>query len=269
MKEIVRLGLILMLICALSAGMLSYTHQVTSEIIEQRIAAEKIALMQSIFPDVEETEDKEVDGRIATIGYDQSGKIVGILAEGKTTGYGGDIRFNLVIDGTGKLVDIDIISHAETAGLGSKIEEDSYRAQFRGKTVNDSFDVDNISGATITSVAMEKGIEREMKEILTRFGEGIAEPAPSVDITQIPDGTYRGEGEGLKSTITVEVTVEGGKITSVEVVSGNDTEEYFAKAKKEVPQRIVEEQKIDVDAASGATISSEGIKDAVRNALQQ
>ena len=269
MKEILRLGLILMLICALSAGMLSYTHKVTSEIIEERIAAEKIALMQELFPEVETTEDKEVDGRTATVGYDQNGKVAGILAEGKTTGYGGDIRFNLAIDGTGKLVDLNIISHSETAGLGSKIEEESYRAQYRGKTVNDSFDVDNISGATITSVAMEMGIESEMKEIIARFGEGFAAPVPSVDITQLADGTYEGSGEGLKSTITVEVTVEGGKITAVEVVSGNDTEEYFAKAKKEVPQRIVDEQKIDVDAASGATISSKGIKDAVLDALQK
>ncbi|HZK24227.1 MAG TPA: FMN-binding protein [Oscillospiraceae bacterium] len=269
MKDIVRSGLILMLICALSAGMLSYTHGVTSEIIEARIAAEKIALMQELFPAVATTEDQEVDGRSATVGYDESGKVVGILAEGKATGYRGDIRFNLAIDGTGKLVNLNIISHSETASLGSRIEEEAYRAQYEGKTVNDSFDVDNISGATVTSVAMERGVASEMKEILLRFGEGLVEPVPSIDITQLADGTYEGSGEGLKSTITVAVTVAGGKITAVEIVSGNDTEEYYTKAKKEVPARIVEEQKVDVDAASGATISSEGIKDAVLDALQK
>ena len=269
MKEVLRLGLILMLICAVSAGLLSYTNQVTSAIIEERIAAEKIALMQELFPEVTTTEDKTVDGRTATVGYNAAGEVVGILAEGKAGGYGGDIRFNLAIDGTGTLVKLTIVSHAETAGLGSLIEEESYRAQFEGKTVNDSFDVDNISGATITSVAMENGVKKEMEEILLRFGEGLVAPKPTIDISQLADGTYTGEGQGLKGPITVEVAVAGGKITAVEVVSGSDTEEYFNQAKAEVPQRIVEEQTVDVDAASGATISSNGIKDAVRAALQQ
>ena len=42
MKEVLRLGLILMLICAVSAGLLSYTNQVTSAIIEERIALRKL-----------------------------------------------------------------------------------------------------------------------------------------------------------------------------------------------------------------------------------
>jgi len=116
---------------------------------------------------------------------------------------------------------------------------------------------------------MENGVKGEMEEVLLRFGEGLVVPKPSIDITQLADGTYEGSGEGLKGAITVEVTVAGGKITAVEVVSGNDTEEYFDQAKAEVPQRIVAEQKVDVDAASGATFSSNGIKDAVLDALQQ
>ena len=67
-------------------------------------------------------------------------------------------------------------------------------------------------------------------------------PKPTIDISQLADGTYTGEGQGLKGPITVEVTVAGGKITAVEVVSGSDTEEYFNQAKAEVPKRIVEEQ---------------------------
>ncbi|MCR3921787.1 MAG: FMN-binding protein [Firmicutes bacterium] len=269
MKEILRLGFILMLICAVAAGALAYTNQVTSAIIEKRIQEEKIALMQELFPDVKETEDKTVDGRTATVGYDEGGNVVGILAEGKTTGYGGDIRFNLGIDGEGKIVKLTIVSHSETAGLGSVIAEDSYRAQYEGLTIGDSFNVDRISGATISSRAMESGVESELQEILLRFGEGFAAPAPAVNIEELANGTYTGSGEGLYSTITVEVTVAEGKITDVQVVSGSDTEEYFAQAKNTIPQRIVDEQKIDVDVASGATFSSKGIKDAVLNALQQ
>ena len=133
MKEVIRLAVILMVICAISAGVLAYTNDVTSQIIEERIQKEKIELLQRLFPTAEKLEDLEADGRTATVGYDDQGNLVGILAEGKTSGYGGEIRFNLAIDGEGKLVSLTIISHSETAGLGSKIEDGSYRQQFVGK----------------------------------------------------------------------------------------------------------------------------------------
>ena len=93
MNEIIRLALILMIICAVSAGVLAYTNQVTSEIIEARIRKEKIALMQELFPALDRYEDKEANAGVQ-LSYDAAGKLIGILAEGKTTGYGGDIRFN-------------------------------------------------------------------------------------------------------------------------------------------------------------------------------
>ena len=268
MKEVLRVGLILMLICAVAAGALAYTNQVTSEIIEKRLYEEKVALMRELFPTVESFEDKEADGRTATIAYDAEGNLVGILAEGKTSGYGGDIRFNLGIDKEGKLVSLTIVSHSETAGLGARITEESYRKQFIGKTISDSFDVDNISGATISSLAMENGVKREMEAILTAFGGELAEVPPAIDISSLPDGVYEGEGEGLKPGIKAKVTVAGGRITDIEVTNGDDTPEYFNKAKAEVPRRIVEEQSVQVDAASGATFSSQGIMNAVQNALQ-
>lgn len=267
MKEVLRVGLILMLICAVAAGALAYTNQVTSEIIEKRLYEEKVALMRELFPTVESFEDKEADGRTATIAYDAEGNLVGILAEGKTSGYGGDIRFNLGIDKEGKLVSLTIVSHSETAGLGARITEESYRKQFIGKTISDSFDVDNISGATISSLAMENGVKREMEAILTAFGGELAEVPPAIDISSLPDGVYEGEGEGLKPGIKAKVTVAGGRITDIEVTNGDDTPEYFNKAKAEVPKRIIEEQSVQVDAASGASFSSQGIMQAVRNAL--
>lgn len=265
-----RIGIILMLVCAIAAGALALTNQITNKIIEKRIQDEKIALLQELFPAVKDFEEKTIDGRTATIGYDANENVVGILSEGKTTGYGGDIRFNLGIDGEGKIVKLTIVAHSETAGLGAKIVEESYRAKYEGKTVGDSFDVENISGATISSSAMESGVESELKEILLRFGDASSIPTdPTVDITKVPDGTYEGEGQGLKSTIKVSVSVAGGKITEVKVISGNDTPDYFELAKSEVPARIVAEQSVQVDAASGATRSSKGIMDAVVDALTQ
>ena len=128
MKEVIRLAVILMVICAISAGVLAYTNDVTSQIIEERIQKEKLNFAKT-FPQQRNLKIWKLTV-VATVGYDDQGNLVGILAEGKTSGYGGEIRFNLAIDGEGKLVSLTIISHSETAGLGSKIEDESYRQQF-------------------------------------------------------------------------------------------------------------------------------------------
>lgn len=84
-----------------------------------------------------------------------------------------------------------------------------------------------------------------------------------------PDGEYEGKGVGYNGNIKVKVTVSGGKITAIEILKTDDDEEYFYDAKKKVIQEILDRQTAEVDAASGATSSSDGIMKAVKNALQQ
>lgn len=171
MKEIIRLGLVLMIICTVAAGSLAYTNSVTSVIIERRLKEEKIAQLRIFFPAAEFTEEVEAGGRTGTAAFDADRNYMGVLAEARTEeGYGGTIRFNLGVDASGKIVGISIVSHAETAGLGSKITEDSFLGQFIGKGTEDSFDVDNISGATDSTRAMERGVEMELREIVLNFG---------------------------------------------------------------------------------------------------
>lgn len=81
------------------------------------------------------------------------------------------------------------------------------------------------------------------------------------------DGTYTGSGAGLMGAIEVSVTVEGGKITAVDVLSQQETPGTSDPAFAEIPGKIVEAQSWEVDAASGATFSSNGIMEAVKNAL--
>ena len=85
----------------------------------------------------------------------------------------------------------------------------------------------------------------------------------------VPDGDYEGKGVGYNGNIKVKVTVSGGKITAIEILKTDDDEEYFYDAKKKVIQEILDRQTAEVDAASGATSSSDGIMKAVKNALQQ
>ena len=81
------------------------------------------------------------------------------------------------------------------------------------------------------------------------------------------DGVFTGYGNGFRGTTQVSVTVEGGQITDITVVSYADDSKYFSKASSGMISSILSTQGIDVSTVSGATYSSRGILEAVANAL--
>ena len=84
---------------------------------------------------------------------------------------------------------------------------------------------------------------------------------------ELTDGVFEGTGKSFGGDLKVAVTVEGGKITKVEVLSHGDTAGMCDAAMEKIPAAIVEAQSADVDAVAGATLSSNGIMAAVKNAL--
>lgn len=99
---------------------------------------------------------------------------------------------------------------------------------------------------------------------------GVAEGGASGGDASYNDGTYEGTADGFGGPITVSVTVEDGKITSVDVTEADGEDPaYYESAVKAVPDAIVEAQSADVDTVSGATFSSTGIREAARQALEQ
>lgn len=94
-------------------------------------------------------------------------------------------------------------------------------------------------------------------------------PTTSVPAGGYKDGTYQGSGTGFGGTITVQVTISGGKIAAIDILSASgETGSYFASAKG-VISKIISGQTPNVDAVSGATYSSNGIIQAVQNALSK
>ena len=84
------------------------------------------------------------------------------------------------------------------------------------------------------------------------------------------DGTYTGSGIGFKGRTTkVSVTVTGGKISNVETISYGDDRKWYERASSSVIKNIISKQSTSVDTVSGATYSSKGIMEAVKNALSQ
>lgn len=81
------------------------------------------------------------------------------------------------------------------------------------------------------------------------------------------DGVYEGSAQGYKDLIMVSVTVKDGAVFDIQILEENDTPNYFACAESVIAD-IVDQQSLEVDAVSGATYSSEGILQAVHNALE-
>lgn len=83
------------------------------------------------------------------------------------------------------------------------------------------------------------------------------------------DGTYTGEGQGFGGVIQVKVVIAEGSIDSVEILKADKEDEAYLDMAKGIVEDIIDQQTYEVDAASGATYSSEGIKSAVEDALEQ
>ena len=83
------------------------------------------------------------------------------------------------------------------------------------------------------------------------------------------DGTYTASGEGKDGPVVVETTFEGGKITSVVVTEQNETPEIARLPLEQIPAAIVKADAWDVDSVTGATITSDAIKAAVKDAIVQ
>ena len=86
--------------------------------------------------------------------------------------------------------------------------------------------------------------------------------------TRYVDGVYTGTGTGFRGTISAQVTVSGGRITDVTILSSPDDSDFFQRAQSGVIPAILQEQSVNVSAVTGATYSCRGILEAVANALQ-
>ena len=94
-------------------------------------------------------------------------------------------------------------------------------------------------------------------------------PTTTVPADGYQDGTYQGSAAGFGGTITVQVTISGGKITAIDILSAAGETPSYLEAAKSVIAKIISGQTPNVDAVSGATYSSNGIIQAVQNALAQ
>lgn len=96
-----------------------------------------------------------------------------------------------------------------------------------------------------------------------------AEEAPPAVEEGIKSGTYEVEGVGFGGKMSVKVTIKDGKIDDIEIGKNYETNGAGRVALEYVSQRIIEGQTTNVEAVSGATISSSSLMALVRKALEE
>ena len=142
--------------------------------------------------------------------------------------------------------------------------------------------VDAVSGATYSSNGIITAVQNALSQAIPSGNQAVVTPTPTPKPTKKPsptpkpgneqiykDGTYTGTGKGYSGTITLTAKIKKGVIKSLEA-EHTDTPMFFKKAWDILENKIIQNQSVDgIDTVSGATYSSNGIINAMKDILKQ
>lgn len=176
MKEIIRMVVVLSAIAGLSGFILSGLKVVTDPIIEENVInhVQGPALKQIFLQDNNDyiTHRKRITmpctgQTVLLFPLLKDGNLKAVALEASGKGYGGEIKVIVGFDvATDKLIGISVTTHKETPGLGSAVQDAAFTKQFQGKEParaslrKDGGDIDAVSGATLSSVAVCNAVKQ-------------------------------------------------------------------------------------------------------------
>jgi electron transport complex protein RnfG len=160
----IKMVIVLTVITAISALILATVHSGTKERIAEEYRKDFLKGLKVVLPGFDNEPDmdfKEMKGKKIYIGR-KGGKVLGYAVRSTSAkGYSGDISMLLGVDPAGKILGVEILKHAETPGLGNKIEDKAWKDKFVGLTKSsniavkkDGGNIDEFSGATISPRAV-------------------------------------------------------------------------------------------------------------------
>ena len=158
MKETVRPILVLTGICLVVAVLLAATNSVTAPIIKANEEATAQQTRMELLPEADSFEvvPVEVEG-VTEAARAENG--AGWVITAQAQGYGGMVPVMVAFGEDGTICAVKFLANDETPGLGQKVRNESFGAQFAGKTGENAYEVDAISGATISSNAAILAVE--------------------------------------------------------------------------------------------------------------
>jgi len=166
MKELLKLGGYLFVVCAVAGVALSGTNHLTEKRIKEGIEASKRQALKEVLPAASDFKD-EKDYKIA---LDKDDKPVGYILNVLTTGYSGKIEAIVGIDLEGKIKGVKVLTQTETPGLGTKITTNACLDQFEGLKSQevvlkkDGGRIDAVTAATISSRAITNAVRERINE---------------------------------------------------------------------------------------------------------
>lgn len=294
-KEFVVPAAVLTVICLVVSAALAGTYQITEPVIEAAKRAEADASRVVVLPGGADFKQVTVSGVENIVEAYEAGNGAGYVITGKAKGYGGDLQVMAGIDKDGKIAGVKLMDNNETQSIGSKTGEDAYTSQYKGKD-STLEGVNAVSGATISSKAFQSAVTSIFQAYGALAGVEVAAPeAEDYKVSVFPDVTdftevaldgakaaYQAgdagyiivmESKGWEyATVPMEVYVgvdTKGKIAGVVVGENGETPPVSDVLKPEyLSNYIGKTSPDDVAAVSGATQTSQGIKKAVRAAME-
>lgn len=166
MKETLRYGFILAIICAVAGGLLAGMNSITQAKIISQAQAEEDNALKEVMPQGEHFEPmKKGHDLIYYKVSDKEGKFIGVAFKASGKGYSSVIDTLVGMSKDGTITAIKILSQNETPGLGARLAESSFTGKFSDKNIQDLSAVQAITGATISSKAVINSVQEKAKEI--------------------------------------------------------------------------------------------------------
>lgn len=206
---------------------------------------------------MESVEETEVENTEAAAVLDGAFDLADGTYEGSANGFSGKIKVSVVIKNQ-TIRSINILSNSDDEVFFNRAKE----GVIAGIIAKQSTDVDTVSGATYSS----RGIINAVKDALSS-SDGEEQTVVAKGDFALNDGYYEGTGNGFTGPVKLFIEIKNKSIIGIYIVKTSDDAGFFNRAKEGVTASILEKQSTDVDTVSGATYSSRGIIDAVKNAL--
>lgn len=188
MRNIIKLGLFLLVVSGAAGFGISYVNGFTAPLIAEQMQQEKVNSFREVYPEAQEIKDesekylqdpnsliKEVN-----VAYTE-GNPSGVIYTVEPSGYGGKIQALVGFDiAAQKITGVKVLSHSETPGLGARAGEAFFQDRFKDKSAAQAIEIVKkepaagnqvmaITAATVTSKAVASGVNAAREDFLKNF----------------------------------------------------------------------------------------------------
>lgn len=191
MRDIIYLGIFLLVISGVAGLGVGYVNSLTGPLIEKQILENKIKSFREVYPQSDKVEDetakylKENHDPVVkevNIAY-SSGSPAGVIYMVQTKGYSGPITVLAGFDiATAKITAIKVLNQTETPGLGAKAKDSAFQNRYKDKSASAPLEVTKtapakenqiqaITASTITSKAVTKGVNAAREHFVANFAK--------------------------------------------------------------------------------------------------